>query len=71
MRHLTLIAAAMFLACLAGCKHSHSHGICDCELDDHCSSRSPWIRYSPALDPPVETAPAPAKALPAVPKKDL
>jgi len=38
----------------------HSHGICDCEVDDYCTSRSPWIRTGATMAPPVETIPAPS-----------
>jgi hypothetical protein len=30
--------------CGAG-HRAHAHGICDCEEDDYCTSRSPWIRH--------------------------
>ena len=45
---------------------AHSHGICDCEYDDYCSSRSPWVRHggvTPVGLPvaPVEPIPAPSK----------
>ena len=46
----------------------HAHGICDCEYDDYCTSRSPWIRVSASQPiqsaptiPSSEPIPAPAK----------
>ncbi len=48
----------------------HKHGICDCEVDEYCSSRSPWIRNAGAVAPPVESIQPPAK-LPAGNKRDL
>lgn len=48
----------------------HSHGVCDCEYDDYCSSRSPWIRtngggivHTPIAVPASEPIPTP-KVLP-------
>jgi len=46
---------------------STTHGVCDCAVDEHCSSRAPWIRMAPpvVLGGPIEAVPvAPAKALP-------
>jgi hypothetical protein len=41
------------------------HGVCDCDdWDDHCATRSPWIRTSygpPAPAPMAEPIPAPSK----------
>jgi hypothetical protein len=25
-----------------GCKSGHSHGVCDCDPDNHCYTRTPW-----------------------------
>ena len=42
-----------------------SHGICDCEIDNHCATRSPWLHFSPVtLGTPVEALPSPLKELP-------
>jgi hypothetical protein len=40
----------------------HRHGICDCEEDDHCATRMPWLRMSMghAVEP-SEPLPAPTK----------
>jgi hypothetical protein len=38
---------------------AHAHGVCDCEYDDYCSSRSPWLRHgvsTPGM-PVVTTGP--------------
>ena len=44
------------------------HGICDCDIDDHCLTRSPWVRYAPvALGIPVQ--PLPVEPLPVPPKE--
>ncbi len=53
--------------CNKGCHAGCTHGVCDCEFEDHCSSRTPWVRHAPlvALGSPIEAIPAPpAKALP-------
>ena len=48
------------------------HGICDCEIDDHCLTRAPWIRFTPvSLGTPIEAVPVPPKELPKVLPKDL
>jgi len=55
--------------CGAG-DRSHSHGICDCEHDDYCSSRTPWVRHgytgiaTPASAPITEVIPAAPTKLP-------
>ena len=55
MRHLMLsLFVVSLLFSMAGC-HT-SHGVCDCVIDDHCSSRSPWIRLG---GPVPESIPAP------------
>lgn len=46
MRRLlySLAAFAGLLCGLAGCSHSHTAGVCDCDLDeDPCSARAPWF----------------------------
>ena len=68
MRRLMLILVALsFLGSMSGCKHACPHGMCDCEYDDHCATRSPWMRYSgpsTSLAAPVEGIPAAAHAMP-------
>ena len=47
-----------------GSKACLYHGICDCDIDDHCSMRAPWIRFAPigaaGYNTPVEAIPEPA-----------
>ena len=43
-----------------GVSLTHSHGICDCQGDDHCSSRAPWIRLG--FQAPAESLPLPMPA---------
>ena len=57
--------------CSAGCGGgrgpiTHAHGICDNEYDDHCSTRSPWIRTSmtPAQAPISSESLTPPAKLP-------
>jgi hypothetical protein len=56
-RMMVFLVGVSLLSMLAGCNCFHSHGICDCEDDDHCSSRSPWIRGNGM--PAAESMPAP------------
>ena len=58
-RLMLLLVGVSLLTMLAGCNCFHSHGICDCEYDDHCASRSPWIR---PMAPAPESIPAPEPA---------
>lgn len=76
MRILILTVAALVLGSLSGCKWAHSHGICDCEFDDYCASRAPWVRGNGVHASPEEGyhAPAPVTApatLPEVKSKKL
>jgi len=49
------------LISLVGCSNCNfTHGICDCQVDDYCTSRSPWLRYNSTPTDVVETIPAPA-----------
>lgn len=42
MRRVFFSLLAMSLVGLAvGC--SHTHGVCDCENDDPCANRAPWV----------------------------
>jgi hypothetical protein len=63
-RLMSLLVASMFLASLAGCCcHSQgcgrgfSQGICDCEADDHCLERAPWLRFGAARESEAIQAP--------------
>jgi hypothetical protein len=42
MRRLFLSVLGLAGLGLAGCHHVCSHGVCDCEIDDHCCTRAPW-----------------------------
>lgn len=50
MRRMLLSAFALaFLSLLAGCKHGgHWHGVCDCDHDDMCCTRQPWLMNGPS-----------------------
>ena len=80
-RMMVLLVAVSFLGALAGCRCSsgcgscggggagghaiNAHGVCDCEMDDHCFERAPWTRYAPpASATPSESIPIPATKLP-------
>ena len=61
MRRMMLILVALsFIGPLAGCRTSH--GVCDCEHDDHCSTRAPWLGHG-SVAPAGEMIVAPATAL--------
>jgi hypothetical protein len=67
-RLLFLLIACGLLGSVAGCNLTHTHGICDCDIDDHCLERAPWLRTGvPSVG---ETVPLPSK-LPDGKKKDL
>ena len=63
-RMMMLVIAVGFLGSMAGCHWMHSHGICDCEVDDHCSTRSPWVRYALPISSSSEVIPNPPLKLP-------
>ena len=75
-RTMLFLLAVSFLGSMTGCCLTQTHGMCDCDFEDHCSSRAPWTRYGPQVAPQVAPtseaipAPIPAKALPDG-KKDL
>jgi hypothetical protein len=61
-RLMLLLVGVSLLSMLAGCHCFHTHGICDCEEDDHCSSRSPWVHpMAPAPESIPMPEPTPAK----------
>ncbi|HZZ79184.1 MAG TPA: hypothetical protein VFE62_11735 [Gemmataceae bacterium] len=68
-RVLLFLASICVISLLAGCHLYHWHGVCDCQMDDYCSSRSPWIRtgaVAPGLTPaPVEYVAPPGTTVPA------
>ena len=44
MRRLFFCLLALTMTgMLQGCRHTA--GVCDCEYDDPCASRSPWIQH--------------------------
>lgn len=69
-RMMFLLVAVSLLGSLAGCKLTHSHGVCDCYEDNHCADRAPWVQIAPTVTSPSEAVPAPKK-LPDATKKDL
>ncbi len=70
MRRMMLwLIAVGFLGTLAGCRTMHAHGVCDCEEDNHCASRQPWLQHvTPAS---AETIQTPPMKLPEAKKRDL
>jgi hypothetical protein len=75
MRRLLLSILGLCGLGLVGCHHVCSHGACDCEFDDHCCTRAPYIHYgAPVIGvtpvapvapvTPIETVPAPTKQAP-------
>ena len=79
MRRTLFSLIAVGLLGTLGCCHTHSHGICDCENDNHCESRAPWIQHggagtiihSSANTTMPETVVVPPTKLPDGKKKDL
>lgn len=64
-RAMLSLVAVGFLTVLAGCKITQAHGVCDCDIDNHCYTRTPWpIAGAPVVLPavPAEPIPAPGKA---------
>jgi hypothetical protein len=53
-RLIGLLACACVMSVLAGCNLYHWHGVCDCQYDDYCSSRAPWVRQGGAVAPTTE-----------------
>jgi hypothetical protein len=72
MRRLMLLLVAVgLLGSLAGCHHVYSHGKCDCEFDDHCLERSPWLRTGVPISSPAPETVLPPMKLPEAKKKDF
>jgi len=69
-RMMFWLVAVSFLSSLVGCELIHSHGVCDCEEDNHCRDRSPWVQIVAPSTTKSEAVPAPKK-LPETTKKDL
>jgi hypothetical protein len=59
MRRLMLsMLVVSALISMVGCQCIWTHGICDCEPDEYCSSRSPWIMHGSTAAVPSYTVPA-------------
>jgi len=69
-RMMFLLVAVSFLGSLVGCKLIHTHGVCDCEEDNNCRDRSPWVQFAAPTTTSSEAVPVPKK-LPETTKKDL
>ena len=69
-RMMFWLVAVSFLGSLVGCELIHSHGVCDCEQDNHCRDRSPWVQFAAPTTTSSEAVPVPKK-LPETTKKDL
>ncbi len=68
-RWMLFFAVVVFVGSLAGCKcRSFSHGVCDCEIDNHCHTRAPWTRNAPPMTGEIIAAPS---KMPEGKKKDL
>ena len=48
------LLAAGLAGIVAGC--CHSHGNCDCDVDDYCSSRAPWLTHDQGVSLESSTA---------------
>ncbi len=65
MRRLFISLLAMsFVGAVVGC--SHTHGVCDCENDDPCATRAPWVHTGEAGTSPL---PEVREVLPNPPQK--
>jgi hypothetical protein len=48
MRRLMLsLCALSLLGAMVGCKGTHTRGACDCQDEDQCYTRQPWVSSSP------------------------
>ncbi len=56
-RSFFAVLVLSFSWAMVGCYSTH--GVCDCDRDDHCAHRTPWVEYS-ATPAPVIAAPLPA-----------
>jgi hypothetical protein len=78
-RLMLLLVAVSFLGFMTGCRSSqcggcgsggqgghgiNSHGVCDCEFDDHCFERAPWTRYAPPATSAAEPIGTPPTKMP-------
>lgn len=59
-RVLFSLLALSLMTVVAGC--CHTHGVCDCDIDDHCFTRQPWLRHGGVAQPIAgEAAAAPVR----------
>jgi hypothetical protein len=69
MRRVFLSVLSLSGLALVGCDHVCSHGVCDCDFDDHCSTRAPWVHMAGHVAfgehiGPVQATPIPAPEMP-------
>lgn len=70
-RMMCWMVAVGFMVSLAGCRIMHAHGICDCEEDDHCVTRQPWVQHGTHAAPVAPELIQPPAKLPDAKKKNL
>lgn len=60
------------LSLFAGCKHCVTwHGVCDCDHDDMCCTRQPWLNNAPVPAPgPIHTPALGPVSTPTMPVAD-
>ena len=58
---MLLIVTIGLLSTSVGCKRIWTHGVCDCEMDNHCYTRTPWPIAPKTTTTPGEAIPGPAK----------
>ena len=61
---MMMIVSVAMLSSMLGCQRSWTHGVCDCDMDNHCFTRTPWPIARAAVMAPGEAIPAPATKLP-------
>ena len=63
-RFMLSLCALSLLGAMVGCKGTRWRGACDCEFDDHCCTRQPWVSQSPPggifVAPPAGSVVSPA-----------
>jgi hypothetical protein len=65
MRSLITMIVAVALLSSMGCHHMWSHGVCDCENDNLCFTRTPWpIAPQATVTPAGEPIAPPVNKLP-------
>jgi len=61
------LLALSFVGTVLGCRHTH--GVCDCEADDPCCTRAPWVQRGGAEPPTTMPMPETRETLPTTPMK--